>query len=279
MRTFSYPAHFAAAALAYWERDPLFSLLQRGLTQGLIERTETSAASQAAPPLMLAHSAGSPPWFGLRTDAERPINLVGDTLPDKKTMAYIREQYPDLVGVNGEQQLANRFAEAYGQKSRLQNDLLLYALNRPDWQAQKFSYSGSLRLATLTDLDLATDWVRDFIHFIQEVGHSTNYRERAREIITADQLYLYCLDGQPVSMAASTRQAGGTAAINYVFTPEAYRGRGYATAGVGALCELLLEQYQDLMLYADAANPASNAVYRKLGFVEKGVGVELVFEG
>ncbi|MEM7573453.1 MAG: GNAT family N-acetyltransferase [Bacteroidota bacterium] len=279
MRTFNHPAIFAAAALTYWERDPLFSLLQRALTQGLIERVEARIASQVAPPLMLAHAAGSPPWFGLRTDVERPINLVGDAPPNGQTIADIQEQYPNLVGVNGEQQLAYSFAKAYGREFRLQNDLLLYALNRPAWQAQNFSCSGSLRLATMAELDLATDWVRDFIYFIQEVGHSANYRERAREIISAGQLYFYCLDGQPVSMAASTRQAGGTAAINYVFTPEIYRGHGYATAGVGALCEHLLQAYDQLMLYADAHYAASNAVYRKLGFEEGGVGVELVFVG
>ena len=36
------------------------------------------------------------------------------------------------------------------------------------------------------------------------------------------------------------------------------------------LCELLQSKGADVMLFADAENPASNALYQKLGFTQVG---------
>ena len=278
MRTFSHPADFAEAALPYWKKHPILCLLQRGLTQGLICDWDSSKKVAVRDAVMHAHSAGTSAWFALQTNPGRPIILAGDAPPDEADMVRLRSLYPNLKGVNGERQLSYDFAEAYGRPFRLQNDLLLYALSREAWSNKGFKFPGQLRLASLEELELAAQWVKEFVLFIREVGDGEDYQERARALIEAKHLYFYCLDGQPVTMAASTRQAGGTAAINYVFTPENWRGRGFATAGVGALCDRLLMKYDNLMLYADANYPASNAVYLKLGFEECGVGVELVFE-
>jgi predicted GNAT family acetyltransferase len=74
--------------------------------------------------------------------------------------------------------------------------------------------------------------------------------------------------GGPVSMAASTRPTRSQISINAVYTPPEHRNRGYSTALVAGLCDRLLAAgHTRCCLYADAANPVSNHVYRKIGFL------------
>jgi len=52
-----------------------------------------------------------------------------------------------------------------------------------------------------------------------------------------------------------------------VYTPRELRGRGFATATVAALSQLLLDQgHQFCCLYTDLANPTSNAIYQRIGY-------------
>ena len=60
---------------------------------------------------------------------------------------------------------------------------------------------------------------------------------------------------------------GGTQSTFLVYTPPALRGRGYATACVGALSRLLLDAGWALCaLFADVANLAANRVYERVGY-------------
>ena len=56
--------------------------------------------------------------------------------------------------------------------------------------------------------------------------------------------------------------------IGPVHTPRARRGRGYGTAVTAAVTRLQLARGRTLcFLYTDLANPTSNAIYRRLGYV------------
>ena len=55
--------------------------------------------------------------------------------------------------------------------------------------------------------------------------------------------------------------------VSFVYTPEAMRGRGYATACVAALTQMLIDRgNRYCVLYADLANAASNAIYQRIGY-------------
>ena len=71
----------------------------------------------------------------------------------------------------------------------------------------------------------------------------------------------------------------GYARIGPVYTPKANRGRGYATALVGAASrELLARGARFVSLTTDRANPVSNAIYARVGYrpVDETVGLDLV---
>ena len=71
--------------------------------------------------------------------------------------------------------------------------------------------------------------------------------------------------------------AGSVARIGPVFTPAHLRGRGYASAVTAALSDELLQRCAVVMLFTDAANPTSNAVYARLGYKVVADVVEVSF--
>jgi len=52
-----------------------------------------------------------------------------------------------------------------------------------------------------------------------------------------------------------------------VYTPPAYRRRGYASACGAALSQLILDAGRRFcFLYTDLANPTSNQIYQQIGY-------------
>ncbi|MFE0377675.1 GNAT family N-acetyltransferase [Streptomyces inhibens] len=75
-------------------------------------------------------------------------------------------------------------------------------------------------------------------------------------------------DGTPVSMAAVTSMVAGMVRVDPVYTPAHLRGRGYAGAVTVEVSRAALAAgATDVVLYADPANPTSNALYQRIGYV------------
>ncbi|MFE5813807.1 GNAT family N-acetyltransferase [Streptomyces sp. NPDC056479] len=75
-------------------------------------------------------------------------------------------------------------------------------------------------------------------------------------------------DGTPVSMAAATSIVGGMVRVDPVYTPAHLRGRGYAGAVTVEVSRAALTAgATDVVLFADPANPTSNALYQRIGYV------------
>ncbi|MFE7131707.1 GNAT family N-acetyltransferase [Streptomyces sp. NPDC057638] len=75
-------------------------------------------------------------------------------------------------------------------------------------------------------------------------------------------------DGTPVSLAAATDLIGGMVRVDPVYTPADLRGRGYAAAvTVAASRAARAAGAREVVLFTDPANPTSNALYQRLGFV------------
>ncbi|MEU2180711.1 GNAT family N-acetyltransferase [Streptomyces thermolilacinus] len=75
-------------------------------------------------------------------------------------------------------------------------------------------------------------------------------------------------DGTPVSMAAATSVIGGMVRVDPVYTPAPLRGRGYAGAVTAEVSRAALAAgARDVVLFTDPANPTSNALYQRIGYV------------
>jgi GNAT superfamily N-acetyltransferase len=126
--------------------------------------------------------------------------------------------------------------------------------------------SGTLRVATQGDLDLVTGWLAEFE--AEALAHvlPQSTRASAEPRIAAGEIHLWC-DGEPRTMAGSARPTKRAIAVNAVYTPLEWRRRGYATACVAALSDLLLRRgFEFCVLYTDLSNPTSNAIYTRIGY-------------
>ncbi len=84
---------------------------------------------------------------------------------------------------------------------------------------------------------------------------------------------------EPVSLAGWSGPTPNGIRIGPVYTPPDLRGRGYATALVAELSATLLEQGRRFcFLFTDLANPTSNAIYERIGYVRVCESAQVSFE-
>jgi predicted GNAT family acetyltransferase len=140
---------------------------------------------------------------------------------------------------------------------------MIYRLDRVQETAQS---PGTLVCATAEYVDLVADWTAAFSESTHERIECPEALGKAQEMIADSRVYLW-RDGIPVSMAWRVRPTRNGIVITGVYTPVQLRMRGYATACVASLSQLLLDEgFQFCALYADLANPVSNHVYQKIGY-------------
>lgn len=131
---------------------------------------------------------------------------------------------------------------------------------------------GRLRLAEQGDLELCRLWAQRFlIDCNLPEGDPDRLPERV-PALDQERLYLWDVDGVPVSSATWARPVASGVTIGFVYTPNELRGKGYASNVVSALTRGLLDgtlfqpARKRVTLYTDLANPTSNAIYAELGY-------------
>ena len=173
----------------------------------------------------------------------------------------------DAPGFSAEHGLATRVAAAWtrrtggeaeaGKGSRLYR---LGELTPPDPAP-----AGQARVPTTADRTLLISW---YEQFTSELGEpAENLAEAVDDRIASGGLTLWEVDGVPVSLAGHTRPIAGMARVAPVFTPRDLRRRGYAAAATAAVSRAAAALADDVLLFTDAANPTTNALYRRLGYV------------
>jgi len=128
---------------------------------------------------------------------------------------------------------------------------------------------GTHRLALPEEAKIVAEWMIDFQleAFTIELDYQAA-RERADKLISENKVYFYeNKDKKVVSMAIATRKLPHGTTITYVFTPEQYRGNGYAAANIYYLSKELLERGNEFCsLFIDKKNPLSERAYEKVGY-------------
>jgi len=125
--------------------------------------------------------------------------------------------------------------------------------------------AGSVRTATVEDIDLAVEWGEGFA---RDTGVAfPTRRSSVEEWVEHERLYIWEVDGTPVGITVAQGVTPGGARVGYVYTPPEHRRRGYASACVAAVSQRVLDGGADFcVLYTDLSNPTSNAIYQRLGY-------------
>ncbi len=182
---------------------------------------------------------------------------------------FLKEKNKEVPGVVARKNVADTFSRMAHNEFKLETFFTmeqgLYECREVD---ESLLGSGSIRLASLGDLELLTDWVIAFyIDVLNTKPLRSETREKLETEISAGMYYLYEIDGHPVSTAANARPMKNGITVNMVYTPDHQRSNGYATACVAQLTQKLLKEgWKFTALYTDLNNPTSNSIYKKIGY-------------
>lgn len=237
--------------------------------------------------LWLVRDGGEVVGAALRTP---PFNLILARPLAAQALAALAEAVAgeELPGVVGSEPEVHDFAAAWsahsGVPSRTGMRQGVYALERVEPLP---AAPGSARLATADDLELLLRW---WVAFGEEVFHEggpghENAEENVRHRLgsATGGLLLWEDEGGAVSLAGFGGPTPNGIRIGPVYTPPELRGRGYATALTAELSRRLLDGRlfeggrRFCFLYTDLANPTSNAIYERIGYVRVAESAEIVF--
>lgn len=279
------PRPFVEQAQVFLDAEPLVN----NVVASMAERRVTEIGAVAG-----SRAGNGDLWFVVRDDDR---SIVGAGMATDRFPPYLLAMSDDaaaavadalagradrLSGVNGEISAATAFAGAWARRHGLayrterRNHLFRLAdLVMP------VGVTGRLRAARPDDIDLIHGWTIDF-HGVAAGDERAPARENSMTKIERGLAWLWLdhVDGvdQPVSYTGGAVPVRGVHRIGPVYTPPAFRGRGYASACVAQVSQLKRHAgATEVCLFTDQANPTSNKIYQAIGYVPVADTVNLAF--
>lgn len=230
---------------------------------------------------------GEPKGLALQTEPYGVLlaEPLEDEAIDALAEAVILDAGP-LPGINGNLPWAERFAERLSTLSGRDADRIL---NEGVWELTSVADvpmpDGAARAATQGDRELLREWIRAFAD--EALPPDQPRRDDAGTDLVIDLRlardgcgYWLWEDGRPVSLAGYRDIPGVGSRIEPVYTLREHRGRGYATRLVADLSAAELARGAPACyLTTDMANPTSNAIYARIGYMKVCDAVEYAFRG
>ena len=202
-------------------------------------------------------------------------------------VAQVFDELPAVLGPGAQ---ARAFAEAWaacrGPVARPGMHHRIYELHKVDFPAEMAP--GALRLAGKRDHELIVGWLGGARpHRVRRRGARPRELPRVRERalgreakvgtvntaafveghINTKTMFLWEDEGEPRTSAVYAGRTPHGVRIGFVYTPPAFRRRGYASACVAMASQRALDTgLAFCCLYADLANPTSNDIYQRMGY-------------
>ena len=196
-------------------------------------------------------------------------NKISDEAISCLTAGIIRNNI-HVPGILADAGMALRFAKIFsevkGVDHRIHEEMRIYELVRvnPD-----IPLIGKIRLVENRDMPFLPYWVEGFQHDC--FGESPAAKADIGQYkywIDKKKLYVLEHEGAPVSMAQKNREMQTVCGVGQVYTPPYFRGKGYASSCVAQVSDLILKSgFKKCVLYTNLANPVSNSIYQKIGYV------------
>ena len=181
---------------------------------------------------------------------------------------------PEVAGVSGPAQTVEvAVAALAGQREQHRIGMRLFRLDEltaPD------GVVGEPRTATSADRGLLSDWYRAF--GAEASSPAVNLEQALDRALGSERVWLWCVDGKAVSLAARREPEAGSARVGPVYTPPAQRGHGYGSAVTAVATRDILDLGAIPVLFTDLANPTSNKIYQALGYYPVEDRLQVMFE-
>lgn len=175
-----------------------------------------------------------------------------------------------LPHVTAEESTANVFAEAWQRRTgAAYSPRVRLRLNRLGTLTPPDPFpEGRGRLVGEPEHEHLMQWCREFAADVEEDVTINADTWAGTRFAEKHYTYWETPDGTPVSMAGVNPLVGGQVRIDPVYTPAHLRGRGYAGAVTVEVSRAARAAgAQEVVLYTNAANPTSNALYQRVGYV------------
>ncbi|HPW53680.1 MAG TPA: GNAT family N-acetyltransferase [Erysipelotrichaceae bacterium] len=187
-----------------------------------------------------------------------------------------------IPGVVTEKALALAFAERYSAIKKISYSIChkqrIYQLERVN---QNIDCQGKVRPVSEKDMSFLPFWDAAFqaaVYGKTEINIPED-SQKAQYRIDSGKIYVLEVEGTPVSIAGFSRELPTAVGLGFVYTPPYFREKGYASSIVTQLSQMALDRgYKKCVLYADLANPVSNSIYMKIGYVPVCDSLMLNFE-
>ena len=199
--------------------------------------------------------------------ARRPISSILRRLPSgavELLIGGVGEMYPQLHMVAGPPESAEEFAKVWTRergghwRRSVQLDAAGRATVRPPAAAP-----GRLRLAEETDLTIVREWARAYARETNAHIDVTAFYERR---VRKQSLYLWD-DAGAKCMVAEANKTPNSVSISGVYTPDAFRNRGYASNAVASATQRALDRgCKFCALFADRELATPMRIYRSVGY-------------
>ncbi|WP_134738413.1 GNAT family N-acetyltransferase [Nocardioides sp. 503] len=274
------PAAFLADVEPVLAADPVVTTVLATVTQRVAAADRRGEPRADHPHWWLAvREAGEVVGAAMRTAPFGPYPLYLLPMPEQAARDLARalhERGEEVAAANGAlpatEHFAAELARLHGRRAEVHEHMRL-------WEATAIAAPeappGRLRAARLEDTDLVVDWWNAFSAAADEQAgrtatsamvESIEPDDAARRI--AEELVWLWEDesGRVLHLTAHNPPAFGVARIGPVYTPREARGHGYASAGVAAVSQRLLDGGARVCLFTDQANPTSNKIYAELGY-------------
>lgn len=205
-----------------------------------------------------------------------PHNLVLSYPSDSSALEALAEELHraaiNLPGVTGPSAEADEFALLWnaftGTKRAKKMAQRIYKLTRVK---KPQGIPGHLRPPDPNELNLIVSWFKGFNRetFADPRQDDEETIKKFTDSIFSNEdrkVYLW-EDAEPVSMALHTGPTPNGLRIGAVYTPPENRKKGYASACVAAVSQVVLDSGRNFcFLYTDLANPTSNHIYMEIGY-------------
>lgn len=272
------PASFLEAAGDYLLERPVLSTIVT--TQA---HREAAAAPRRGPA-----SSSDPRWYvvvhdeagevvgaAMRTAGYPPYLL---DMPQESAAALARllvDRGECVDACNGALPAARIFAEQVAARTGRRAEVMVHTrLFELSTLIEPRVAPGTLRRATVDDLDLAIGWFRAFLPAADAQSgrppwghHPRVTREDVADRIEAGGVWLWENPiGTPVHLTCAHPPALGVRRIGPVYTPAEHRGHGYASTAVAEVSRMILAEGARACLFTDRANPVSNGIYEAIGY-------------
>lgn len=236
---------------------------KNNLPLGILQRAQQEDASPLD--LMISLKLGAHlKLLGIKKG--RDLVLVGEKNKVSILLDFLVKEEMHIEGVIGQSDLVQAFTHAVKERFEIAHKVEMYqGIYKLEYLRQVPSVAGRLGRARPADIELLSKWVEQFSREIDLEFTQDSAVDFVTNSIKEESLFFW-YDRELVSMARTARPSENGIAINLVYTPAVFRGKGYATACVYALSKSMLQKYKFCTLYTDLSNEVSNHIYRKIGY-------------